>query len=128
MINKVIMVVDDESEMVKLLAVTLKQYGFAVMKAPNADVALQVARSFTPSLFILDLLMPRMDGIELCRHLRANPNTSQVPVIIFTAYDSWRNRQRAQEAGADAFVQKNGSATALIEKIQALLSKHDVFQ
>jgi DNA-binding response OmpR family regulator len=121
MIDKVIMVVDDEADMLTLLEIALKRQGLAVMRAQDARLALHLVKSLTPNLFILDVLMPGMDGFELCKELRANPYTANTPVIIFSARDNSWSRKKALDVGANAFVPKTAFSN-LIREVRALLN------
>lgn len=121
--NKVIMVVDDEADMLTLLEITLKQHGFVVLKAQNAGLALHLVRSLTPNLFVVDVMLPGMDGIELTRKIRANPHTAKTPVIVFSAWDSMRVQNDAYEAGANVFLPKTILWRSLIPEVLALLNQ-----
>jgi len=124
MISKVVMVVDDETEMLALLEIMLKRYGLAVMKAPDADLALHLVKSLKPDLFMLDVMMPGMNGFDLCRELRATPHTAKTPVIIFSALDTPQSRKKAMECGANAFIPKRTLTEELASQIHALLGNH----
>jgi DNA-binding response OmpR family regulator len=124
MISKVVMVVDDESEMLSLLEIMLRRYGLAVMKAPDADLALHLVKSLKPDLFMLDVMMPGMNGFELCRELRATPHTAKTPVIIFSALDTPQSRKKAIECGANVFISKRALSDELSDQIHALLGNH----
>jgi len=124
MISKVVMVVDDETEMLGLLEIMLKHFGLAVMKAPDADLALHLVKSLKPDLFMLDVMMPGMNGFDLCRELRATPHTAKTPVIIFSALDTPQARRRAMECGADVFISKRTLTEELSGQVHALLGNH----
>ncbi|HVO68968.1 MAG TPA: response regulator [Aggregatilineaceae bacterium] len=124
MISKVVMVVDDESEMLALLEIMLRRYGLAVMKAPDADLALHLVKSLKPDLFMLDVMMPGMNGFDLCRELRATPHTAKTPVIMFSALDTPQSRKKAIECGADVFISKRTLSDELSGQIHALLGNH----
>jgi DNA-binding response OmpR family regulator len=126
MINKAILVVDDDSNMLALLDTILKQHGYAVLKAPNAEIALHLVKSFSPNLFILDILMPDMDGFELCEAIRTFPNVVDTPIIILTALDDSGSRKRALEVGASAFVPKDQLPKALIQAVRSLINNGDL--
>ena len=118
---KVIMVVDDEVEMLSLLELILKRQGFAVMKAQDASQALHLSKSLIPNLFIVDVMMPGMSGIELCRRIRGFPHIANVPVIMFSAHNDVKNKDSSFRAGADAFLTKASLHNGLIDKIHKLL-------
>jgi|MTBAKSStandDraft_2_1061841.scaffolds.fasta_scaffold06773_4 DNA-binding response OmpR family regulator len=121
--NKVIMVVDDEADTLTLLEATLKQHGFVVMKAQSAGLALHLVQSLTPNLFVVDVTIPGMDGIQLTRKLRANPSTAKTPVIVFSAQNTTRDQRDALDAGANAFLPKTTLLRSLVPEILSLLNQ-----
>jgi putative two-component system response regulator len=121
-INKAILVVDDDPHMLALLGLILKQHGYAVVKASNAEIALHLAKSFSPNLFIFDILMPGMNGFQLCEAVRTLPHAADTPIIILTALDDSGSRRMALEAGASVFVPKDQLSSALIQAVRALIS------
>ncbi len=121
MFRKVVLVVDDDSDMLTLLDIMLRRKGYVVMKAPNAELALHLIKSFSPDLLVLDVLMPDMNGFELCDRIRQIPHTANVPIIILTALNTARDRQRAIDVGADAFIAKENLSNDLASEIQRLL-------
>ncbi len=122
MINKVIMVVDDESEMLHMLHLALESQGYLVMRVEDPMRALHITQSLTPNLFILDILMPEMDGYELCRRLRQQANTARTPVIMYSVLDSPQSRSKAFDMGATDYLHKQQTVTALIAKVNTLIS------
>jgi len=120
--HKAILLVDDDSHILKLIDTMLRRLGYPVVKAPNAELALHLVKSFSPNLFILDVLMPGMNGFDLCKAIRAIPHTAQTPVIILTVMDNYRSKARAFEVGANAFVPKSDLSKELIPRILALLN------
>lgn len=124
MVSKVVMVVDDEVEMLSLVADHLRRHGLVVMTVSDAERALHLVKSMRPNLFLLDVMMPGIDGFELCRRLRSTPHTAETPVIMFSVLDTPQTRRTALECGADAFVPKSFSFTELVTKINSLLSRN----
>jgi CheY-like chemotaxis protein len=122
MFNKVVLVVDDDKHMLSLLGTILRQHGYAVVKAQNAEIALSLVRSFSPNLFIFDILMPGMDGFELCEAVRMFPHAAQTPIIMLTALDDSGSRKKALDAGVSAFVPKDQLSKGLIQAVQSLIS------
>ena len=120
--NKQIMVVDDEVNILTLLDITLKRRGFSVLKANDSYSALTILESSTPDLFILDLMMPGMDGLELCRQIRARPETAQTPVIILSARYDPRSIDRARAAGANAYLSKMSLHSDLVTQVRSMLT------
>lgn len=121
--NKVIMVVDEEAEMLRLLETTLRQHGFVVMKAQSAGLALHLVQSLTPNLFVVDGALPEMDGIQLTRKIRANPSTAKTPVIVFAEQDTARSQNDAYDAGANAFLSKTSLLRVLVPEVLSLLNQ-----
>lgn len=122
MVNyKAILLVDDDSHILKLVDTMLRRLGYPVVKASNAELALHLIKSFSPNLFILDVLMPGMNGFELCEVIRSIPHTAQTPVIMLTIMDNYRSKAKAFEVGANAFVPKSDLSQELIPNILALL-------
>jgi len=119
--KKQIMVVDDEPSILMLIELSLKRSGYNVIKANDPFEALSLLESETPDLFILDMMMPGMDGLELCQKIRSRPETAATPVIVFSAYSDPKNNERSSAAGANAFVAKSESKE-LVNRVHTLLS------
>jgi two-component system alkaline phosphatase synthesis response regulator PhoP len=115
-----ILVVDDESQIVRVLQGYLEQSGFAVMAAYDGLEALQLARQERPDLVILDLMLPRMDGIDVCRTLRKE---SDVPIIMLTARAEETDRIIGLELGADDYVTKPFSPREVVARVRAVLRR-----
>jgi DNA-binding response OmpR family regulator len=122
--TKQILVVDDEVQILALLSVMFRRVGYSVLKAESAHNALRMLDTSTPDLFILDVMMPEIDGIELCRRIRARPETARTPIILFSAYDDPIMMQRGLEAGADAFLTKITAHTELVKKVRHMLGEN----
>ena len=118
--NEVVLVVDDEPKIVKLAQDYLKQGGFRVLTATDGVSALDVARLQRPDLVVLDLNLPGMDGLDVCRALR---RTSDVPVIMLTARVEETDRLIGLELGADDYVTKPFSPRELVARVRAVLRR-----
>lgn len=124
MINKWVMVVDDEVELLRLVDVLLQRHNFAVIKAHSAELALHLVKSVKPDAFVLDISLPDMDGIELCRVLRSTPHTADIPVVMLSVQDQGYLQRAAQDAGANEFLSKGMLPGALIAALDCLLVNH----
>jgi two-component system, OmpR family, alkaline phosphatase synthesis response regulator PhoP len=115
-----ILVVDDEPHIVELVRYNLTQHGFDVSVAYDGHDALEKARREVPDLVILDLMLPYVDGLEVCRHLRRD---TTVPILMLTAKDSEQDRVLGLELGADDYVTKPFSPRELVARVRAILRR-----
>lgn len=118
-----ILVVDDEPEAVELVEFNLSQAGFDVVSAADGAEALKKARSAMPSLVILDLMLPEIDGLEVCKMLRRDPATAALPIIMLTAKAAEIDRVLGLELGADDYVVKPFSPRELVLRVKNLLGR-----
>jgi two-component system response regulator VicR len=115
-----ILVVDDEPPIVELLTYNLKRANYEVLIARDGEEALAVARRELPDLVILDLMLPRLDGLEVCRELR---RSRDLPIIMLTARDSEVDRVVGLELGADDYVVKPFSVRELLARVKSVLRR-----
>ena len=120
-----VLVVEDEPNIVDSLSFLMKQAGFAVQVARDGDTALRVLESQVPDLILLDVMLPRRDGFDVCRAIRANPAWSQVKVIMLTAKGRDLDRRKGLEIGADDYVTKPFSTREIVERVRVLLELGD---
>lgn len=118
-----ILVVDDEPEAVELIEFNLKQAGFEVVSAADGAEALMKARSALPGLIVLDLMLPEVDGMEVCKMLKRDAATARIPIIMLTAKAAEIDRVLGLELGADDYVTKPFSPRELVLRIRKLLSR-----
>ncbi len=118
-----ILVVDDEPEAVELVEFNLKQAGFEVITAIDGVEALKKARTAGPDLMILDLMLPEVDGLEVCKMLRRDPATAGLPIIMLTAKAAEVDRVVGLELGAEDYVTKPFSPRELVLRVKKLLER-----
>ena len=121
--TKKILVVDDEPDVTDLLKYTLKSKGFDVEAINNPMSSIGFARTFLPDLIILDVMMPELNGIQICRMLRADPTLKKVPVIFLTAKAEENDRIQGLESGADDYVSKPFGTKELVLRVQSILRR-----
>jgi DNA-binding response OmpR family regulator len=115
--------VDDEPEALELLEFNLKKAGFDVLTAADGAQALKKARSVQPDLMVLDLMMPEIDGLEVCKILRRDPATARIPIIMLTAKAAEVDRIVGLELGADDYVTKPFSPRELVLRMNKVLRR-----
>jgi two-component system phosphate regulon response regulator PhoB len=118
-----ILVVDDEPEAVELVEFNLKQAGYAVVTASDGAEALKKAHAQTPDLIVLDVMLPEMDGFEICKTLRLEPSTARVPIIMLTAKAAEIDRVLGLELGADDYLTKPFSPRELLLRVKKILAR-----
>ena len=118
-----ILVVEDESAIVDIVCRALRRHGYETESAGDGDAALDKAATLRPDLVILDLMLPKMDGWEVCRRLRAMPETASTPVILLTARRDERDIIEGLEIGADDYIKKPFSLAELVARVRALLRR-----
>jgi len=118
-----ILVIDDEPDLIELVRYNLMKEGFQVSAAPDGESGLAVARREMPDVVVVDLMLPGIDGLEVCRVLRADERTAQIPVIMLTAKTSESDRVVGLEIGADDYVTKPFSPRELAARIKAVLRR-----
>ncbi|MFL7811506.1 MAG: response regulator transcription factor [Anaerolineae bacterium] len=118
-----ILVVDDDRDVAQSIELSLRRRGFRVTLAHSGVEALKTLRRYRPDLVILDILMPGMSGLEVCRYLRADPNTVELPVIFLTARGQEQDRIDGLRAGADDYLGKPFNLEELILRVKAVLRR-----
>ena len=116
-----ILVVDDEPSIVDLVRFTLEDGDVRVVEASDGAEALVLARRIKPDLILLDVQMPRLDGLEVCRQLRREPAFARAPIVLLTAAGQEADRARGLGAGADEYLTKPFSPLALLALVEALV-------
>lgn len=121
--KKKILVVDDEPDVTDLVAYHLKAKGFQVEVLNDATASIAKARSFLPHLVILDIMMPHLSGIQVCRILRADNKLAKVPIIFLTAKSEAHDRIEGLESGADDYLGKPFSPKELVLRVESILRR-----
>jgi phosphate regulon transcriptional regulator PhoB len=121
--NKRILVAEDEPDVLNLVSINLTNAGFIVLQAENGPSALQQARENSPSLVVLDLMLPGLSGLDVCKVLKKEPATAQVPIIMLTAKAEEVDRIVGLELGADDYITKPFSPRELVLRIQSVLRR-----
>jgi two-component system alkaline phosphatase synthesis response regulator PhoP len=119
--NGKVLVVDDEVNITQILEFSIGSEGYEVLTASNGEEAIDKARREQPDLIILDIMMPKIDGYEACRILKANPITKNIPVVLLTAKGRDIDKRLGYEVGASDYIIKPFSPNKLIERIHELL-------
>lgn len=123
--NAKILLADDDPAVCQFVDVILKQAGYTVVQAADGVEAMERVRQSPPDLILLDVLMPRRDGLDVLRSLRQSPETSQIPVIMLTQKGQVEDRVKGLECGADDYVPKPFVAQELLVRIHALLKRSE---
>ena len=116
-----VLVADDDDALRRLIWTTLGAQHFELLQAVDGEQALQIARDEHPELVLLDVNMPKLDGFEVCRQLKTEPETAGIKVVILSARGADTDRARGREAGADDYFTKPFSPVQLLNKVYALL-------
>lgn len=119
--KKCILLVDDEKDLVETVSFRLQAAGYEVVPAYDGQEALEKARSLKPSLVILDLMLPKMDGYKVCRLLKFDEKYKNIPVLMFTARAQDSDREMGLQVGADAYITKPFEPQVLLDKIKELI-------
>jgi CheY-like chemotaxis protein len=120
-VKRAVLVVDDDRFIRKLVATTLEDVAeFELHEAADGVEALELARDTRPTLVFLDVDMPRLDGLDTCRELRADPSTSGATIVMLTAAHGEKTERQAEEAGADLFLTKPFSPLELLRLVDRL--------
>ena len=123
--SKKILIVEDEREILDLVKLYLEKEGYRTLTAPDGAEGLRLARTEHPNLIILDLMLPEIDGLEVCKKLRLNPQTAMLPIIMLTAKSEESDTVVGLELGADDYITKPFSPRNLVARVKALLRRLD---
>ncbi len=119
-----ILIVDDETDILDFVSYNLKKEGFEVLTASNGKEGLQLASQHRPQLIILDIMMPELDGVEVCRRLRAQPEFNGTIIAFLTARDEDLSQISALDVGGDDYIAKPIKPQVLVSRVKALLRRN----
>jgi DNA-binding response OmpR family regulator len=119
----VVLAADDDEDILELVAFRLERSGYTVLRAKDGEEALRLALEAKPDLAVLDVMMPKLDGYELTRRLRADDATRRMPIILLTARSQDADVQAGFDAGADDYLRKPFSPQELRARVQAILGR-----
>ena len=120
--KKKILIVEDEETLLSLESILLTSKGYEVKGVMDGPSALEAVASTKPDLVLLDIMLPGIDGYEVCRQIKANEATRHIPVVMLTAKDSNEDRVKGEQTGADGYITKPFRSAMVIETIRRLLS------
>ncbi len=118
-----ILVVEDEESLLKLESILLSSKGYNVTGVMDGKSAVQEITTNKPDLVILDIMLPELDGFEVCRIIKENPDTRHIPIVMLTAKKNSQDFARGMQVGADAYITKPFKSAKVIETIQGLLNR-----
>lgn len=121
--SKLILLVEDEKDIIKMLEYNLKKEGLKTLSVRNGEGAIDLARSQHPDLIILDLMLPGIDGLEVCKILKGDSKTAAIPIIMLTAKSQESDKVVGLELGADDYMTKPFSPRELVARIKAVLRR-----
>lgn len=123
MAKKNLLVVEDEADILELVRYNLNREGYAVHEAASGEAALKLVKSVKPDLVLLDLMLPEIDGLEVCRRLKADPGLADIPVVMLTAKGEEADIVAGLELGADDYITKPFSPRVLIARVRTVLRR-----
>lgn len=122
MAKQKILIVEDEESLLKLESILLTSKGYDVRGVSNGQQALDAVEEDRPDLILLDIMLPEIDGFEVCQRIKDNPETKDIPIIMLTAKKSREDMARGEKVGADWYITKPFKSAMVIETIQRFLN------
>ncbi len=123
MANQKIMIVEDDEDIMEMISYNLGKEGYKTIQIHNGEDAVKFAKTEQPDMIILDLMLPKMDGLDVCKIVRSNSETSHIPIIMLTAKSQESDKIVGLELGADDYITKPFSPRELIARIKAVLRR-----
>ena len=121
--DKKVLVIEDDPSVLRFLEYTLRQEGYQVLTATNGLMGIRAARNEGPDLIVLDIMLPGMDGFEICHRLRAEPETAQLPILILSAKAHEVDKATGLKVGADDYITKPANPSEIANRVEMLLAK-----
>ncbi len=121
--QKKVLIVEDEESLLKLESILLTTKGYLVQGATTGLAALEAVAAEQPDLILLDIMMPEMDGFEVCSRIKKNPETAHIPIVLLTARKTPEDVARGEAVGADEYITKPFKSALVMETIEKLLSR-----
>jgi len=121
MMAKKILVVDDDPHVIKLLTFVLKNEGYDVFSATNGEEAIAMIRESKPALMLLDVMMPKKNGYEVCHEVKSDPGLSDICIVMLTAKGQEADKDKGLSLGADEFITKPFSPISIVERVKEIL-------
>ena len=122
--QKKILIVEDEESLLKLESILLTTKGYLVQGATTGLAALEAIASETPDLILLDIMLPELDGFEVCKQVKKNPQTRHIPIIFLSAKKTPEDLARSKEVGGDQYITKPFKSARVMEAIEKLLEQN----
>lgn len=117
-----ILIADDEPNIVLALELLMKREGYEIRTVGDGETALEAARTFHPDLILLDVMMPKMDGYEVCERLRSDPALKHVTIVMLTAKGREVEKEKGMALGADLYITKPFSTRDVVQRVKELLA------
>ncbi len=121
--KKKLLLVEDDPSAVRITTYALEQAGYEVLAALNGQEALRKAQGEKPDLIILDVMLPGVDGFQVCRHLRADPQTAQIPILMLSAKAQQADVDTGLKVGADDYLTKPVDLSEVLSRVESLLAQ-----
>jgi DNA-binding response OmpR family regulator len=121
--QRLILIVEDEPDAARLVAFHLQHSGFQTITAPDGPAGLDAVAQYQPDLLILDLMLPGLPGLEVCRRLKSDPQTQHLPILLLTALSGIEDKLRGFGRGADDYLTKPFETSELVVRVHALLRR-----
>lgn len=121
--KKKVLFIDDETDQILVVQTRLEANGFEVVSATDGETGLQIAFDQRPDLVVVDLLIPKMDGLEVCKRLKQAPETQQIPLVLFSASATKDLQEMCEALGIEAFLRKPYETAELVSTVQRLTQR-----